>query len=239
MQLMLSLLLLHVGATSDEELPGPAQLATVMSAASEYAHANLPTPPKKRKSTPVSDAQSRTSMTSPAATFNSVVHLLESTNIASSASKSSTPTSAYTSTSTSPFRSAPKKSNELPLQCRHCSWLYQAHEGVADGEACQFCDDGVVAIARVGATMNSHVYQSVLEMQRCRRLTASSTPTSHKPPKAYSNHANVPDEWPPGKNCDICNKVAAEKYCASCKFLATLHQLNCFNMCTCNRYHCA
>lgn len=158
-------------------------------------------------------SSSKSAASTPPHVINSVVHLLESSDRLSPS----------TSTSTSPFTfpSTPIKKLHTKLQCNHCSFVYNDGEmGVVAGSICSMCDVGDVHVARVGAAMSPLVFRSAVQMKG---TSSSSTSTSKSESTSTTSESaptqkriHIPDIWPPGKNCDICRRIIAIKYCTSC-----------------------
>ena len=190
-------------------LPGPAQLSLVIEAAKEYACANRIHAPVSHHSTSATTTSTPTSTS-----LNSVVHLLESTD------QLSTSISTSTTTSTTPN----KRRITNKLQCNHCSYVFDDESGCGAGSKCFFCVHGVLDIARVGAVTSPSVFRSAMNLQqRIADATSTSTSTSISSSSLSSSSAptavkpkHIPKEWPPGKNCDVCRRIIAVKYCATC-----------------------
>lgn len=216
----------------------PATLSYVIQAVNKYTDAKRSAHPQQRLARAHAAAKSASSTATTSSShahahastsINSVVHLLESTDLSR---RVSTPTMVST-TSTSP----------LPLrwQCRHCSYVYEGGQHT-EGSACFMCAVGTISKARAGAQTNPDVFKSAMEVAN--RLTRAqqahiphATTTSNNNTRSY-----VPSVWPRGRNCDACNRILAVMYCKSCtstrmhmhtpssNVAAHVHELLCMHM---------
>jgi hypothetical protein len=197
----------------------PSTLSYVIQAVNKYTDAkrSQPTPKRNARSGPAAPSTPSSSSAASAlsslahagtpASINSVVHLLESTDL----SRRIGPSPRCPSPSSTPV--------PLRWQCRHCSFVYEGGEHT-EGGRCFMCAVGTIGKARVGAQTNPDVFKSAMDVAN--KITMAE---QAKRPQLYTSinrtRAYVPDVWPRGRNCDACNHCLAVMYCSLCTYTHT------------------
>lgn len=101
-------------------------------------------------------------------------------------------------------------------QCRHCSFIQVTPESMQEHGKCEMCEMNMVSLARADAVTSPAVMKQALS-SRATLLATESIPHPSATSTSTTSHP-IPQVWPVGKKCSVCEDMQAIKYCASCKF---------------------